>query len=142
MKYVVDTSVFNKLLDGLIRPDELPSGQFIATHVQIDELKKTKDEARRKALVLTFEEVVDRIDPTESFLFNLTPFGAGKLSDGRTFASLKKRLDALNEGKANNIHDALIAEVAIVNNATLLTADYDLQRVTQELGGDVRYWRT
>jgi hypothetical protein len=38
MKYVVDTSLINKLLDGSVHADELPKdGSVVASHIQIDE---------------------------------------------------------------------------------------------------------
>jgi len=55
MKYVVDTSIINRLVDKMIPPEDLPNdGDFIATHVQIDELNKTKDEERRARLLIKF----------------------------------------------------------------------------------------
>jgi len=43
MKYVVDASIINKVVDEKIDPSELPTdGEFIASHIQIDELNKTK----------------------------------------------------------------------------------------------------
>ncbi|MEQ1534054.1 MAG: hypothetical protein HOO97_07225 [Sideroxydans sp.] len=49
MSYVVDTNIFNNLVDGVFRIEDLPSGgPFPATHVQIDELNNTKDAAKPK----------------------------------------------------------------------------------------------
>jgi hypothetical protein len=47
MKYVVDTSLINRLVDGSIHADELPKdGSFVASHIQIDELNRTKNGKR------------------------------------------------------------------------------------------------
>jgi hypothetical protein len=43
----------------------------------------------------------------------------------------------LNHGKCNNFEDALIAEVAIVNGHTLITADEDLRTVAEQHGCNV-----
>jgi len=52
-RYVVDTSVFNWLADSLIEKSALPSdGGFAITHIQMDEINKTKDEERRARLML------------------------------------------------------------------------------------------
>ena len=119
MKYVVDTCIFNKLVHGVIEPDQLPrDGEFIATHVQVDELNKTKDEERRARLFLKFATIAPDIVPTETVVAGVSRFGHGKLSDGITYDALKKGLDMLNGGKANNSRDALIAEVAIKNGYT------------------------
>ena len=48
MKYMVDTSLINKLVDGSVMADELPhDGTFVATHIQKDELERTKSGERR-----------------------------------------------------------------------------------------------
>jgi rRNA-processing protein FCF1 len=108
-KYVVDTCVFNWLADSLVRNDELPSdGGFAITHIQVDEINKTKDEERGQ--------------------------------DFR-FAPLKAELDVLNGSKENNVHDALIAEAAIANGYTLLTADGDLKSAAEKHAGKVIFFQ-
>ena len=59
------------------------------------------------------------------------------MGDGRIFCRLKSDLDLLNYGKSNNSEDALIAEVAIVNGHTLITADEDLRTVAEQHGCNV-----
>ncbi len=143
MAYVVDTNIFNKLVDGVIAMGDLPlDGQFMATHVQIDELNNTKDSERRAQLFLKFAEVGPTIAPTESFVWDVSRWDQGKWSDGVLFEKLKGDLDLLNKAKPSNSRDALIAEVAIVNDCTLLTADLDLAEVTKKHGGKVSYFRT
>lgn len=143
MKYVVDTNIFNRLVDGLLSTGDLPGdGEFIATHVQVDELNKTSDPERRAQLFLKFATVVDAVVPTESTVLGVSRLDYSKLSDGTRYDNLKADLDSLNRGKANNPHDALIAEVAIVNGCTLLTADYHLTEVAKRHGCTVRYFST
>jgi predicted nucleic acid-binding protein len=60
-----------------------------------------------------------------------------KVSDGCIYTSVRSQLDAKNGGRRSNIHDALIAEVAIANGFTLLTADADLAEIAREHGGAV-----
>ena len=143
MAYVVDTTIFNKLVDGVIAMGDLPSNsQLMATHVQIDELNNTKDNERRAQLFLKFVAVGTKIVPTESFVWDVSRWDHGKWSDGVLFEKLKGALDLLNKAKPNNSHDALIAEVAIVNDYTLLTADLHLAEVTEKHGGNVSYFGT
>jgi predicted nucleic acid-binding protein len=142
MKYIVDTCIFNKLVDGGLRLDDLPSdGQFVATHIQADELSKTKDSERRERLLLKFSQIAPTRVPTESFVFDVSRFDQSKWSNCRTLQTLKTALDASNGGKSNNIQDALIAEVAIVNGFALLTADYDLANVAKQHGAHCQYLR-
>jgi predicted nucleic acid-binding protein len=143
MSYVVDTNIFNKLVDGTINVADLPSdGPFVATHVQIDEINNTKDSERRVRLSLVFAEVRPNIVPTESFVVGVSRLGHGKLSDGVLFKKLKQELDALNKSKSNNVQDVLITEVAIVNGFTLLTTDRDLAEVVEKQGGKVVHFKT
>lgn len=141
MAYVVDTNIFNKLIDGRVGIDELPSdAPYIATHVQIDELNNTKDSERRARLFLIFAEMRPQLVPTESAAWDVSRWDQAKWSDGALFEKIKQDLDTLNKSKANNVHDALIAEVAIANGFTLLTADHDLAKVSQDIGGKVELY--
>lgn len=80
MKYVVDTSLINKLVDGSVHADELPKdGSFVASHIQIDELNRTKNGKRRSELLQKFSETIDEVLPTESFLLGTSRLGEGKL---------------------------------------------------------------
>ncbi len=138
MSYVVDTNIFNKLVDGVFRIEDLPSdGPYLATHVQVDELNNTKDAERRARLFLMFAEVRPQVVPTESFVWDVSRWDHGKWSDGILYEKLKQKLDDLNKSKANNARDILIAEVAIANEHTLLTADRDLATIVKEQGGKV-----
>lgn len=140
MTYVVDTCIFNKLVEGKLHLDDLPSdGRFAATHLQIDELNKTKNSERRAQLLLKFSQIAPTIIPTESVVFDISRFDQTRWSDGGTVRALKTDLDALNRGKPNNIQDALIAEVAIVNGFTLLTADYHLAKIGPQHGAHCKY---
>ena len=143
MSYVVDTNIFNNLVDGVFRIEDLPSDSpFLATHVQIDELNNTKDAERRARLFLMFAEVRPQVVPTESFVWDVSRWDHGKWGDGILYEKLKQDLDALNKSKANNARDILIAEVAIVNEYTLLTADRDLATVVKKHGGKVVYYES
>lgn len=143
MKYVVDTCLINKLVDGQVLPEELPTdGDFIAAHIQIDEINRTKDEDRRARLFLKFAQTIDQVVPTESFVIGTSRIGEGKHSNGEGYALIKRELDALNGDKASNVQDALIAEIAMKNGFVLLTCDYDLYHVAQVHDIGVYYWAT
>jgi predicted nucleic acid-binding protein len=137
--YVVDTNIVNWLVDGRIKPGDLPTGaEFLATHVQRDELAKTKDEQRCTQLLATFRKTINREVPTESMVAGISVVGLAKVSDGKLYYSLKAALDDLNKGKRNNGYDALIGEVAIQQGWMLLTADRDLAAVASGHGCKVQ----
>lgn len=141
MKSVVDTCIFNKLLDGLLSTEDLPAdSEFVATHVQIDELNQTRNHRRRERLLARFLTLVDVIVPTESTVLDISKWDQSKLSEGTLYNRLKTDLDSLNDGKDNNRKDALIAEVAIVNQYALLIADYHLAEIARKHGCQVRHF--
>src|SRR5687768_2403739 len=145
MKYVVDTNIFNKLVDGKLLPNDLPSDrEFIATHLQIDEINNIKDKnkERRAQLSIMFATIAPTLVPTESFFIGVSRIGQGKLGDGDSFEAIKKDLDTLNSKKPNNVQDALIAEVAYVNNFTLLTSDYHLAEIAKKHRINCIYYKT
>jgi predicted nucleic acid-binding protein len=141
-KYVVDTCVFNWLADGRIKREALPrDGGFAITHIQVDEINKTKDEELRARLLLMQTSLHPRLLPTETLVFDVSRWDHAKQGDGRLFKSIEVALDALNGGRKSNKRDALIAEAAIANRYTLLTADGDLKSVTESHGGVVIFFQ-
>jgi len=138
MLFVVDTCIINKLIDGKLSLDELPlNSSFFASHIQIDEINKTQDSERRAQLFLKFTEVIPKIIPTKSAVWDVSRWDQAELSDGDLFNYIKQGLDILNKSKPNNVNDALIAETAIVNGYILLTTDRDLAEVAKKYGANV-----
>jgi predicted nucleic acid-binding protein len=140
-KYVVDTCVFNRLADSMIERASLPSdGGFAITHIQMDEINKTKDEERRARLLLMQASLHCELLPTETLVMDVSRWDHAKPGDGKLFKSLKAELDELNGRKKNNVRDALIAEAAIANGYTLLTADADLRSAAEKHAGKVIFY--
>jgi hypothetical protein len=135
MKYMVDTQVFNHMLDGGLDSTILPSGiELIATHVQWGEIEATGDQERRNQLQKLFTLLTDKIVPTGSFVFGHSKFGQARFSDGKSYTEIKSMLDLKNNGKTNNIQDALIADTARSSGYTLITHDGDLREVSEKIG--------
>ena len=143
MNYVVDTCIFNKLIDGEISLGALPQrSSFFASHIQIDEINKTPDAERKAQLFLKFAEIRPKIIPAESMVWGFMRWGQMKWSDGELYKQLKQSLDKLSKSKRSNISDALIAETAINNRYILLTTDELLSNVATELGCEVQFFKT
>ncbi|MCX5723099.1 MAG: hypothetical protein NTX84_00995 [Nitrospirae bacterium] len=143
MQYVLDTNVFNRILDGKLQLSALSNcDQYVVTNVQLRELEATPDALRRELLVQIFHQVTAEHALTESFAWDIPGSGWGESKwnsdDGKRINSLKTSLDFLHE-KPNNMQDAIIAEVALVNGYGLITADGDLARVASQHGIDVRH---
>jgi hypothetical protein len=155
-----DTNVFNHVLDGMAELSGFVGrAKFYATHVQIDELKKTSNDARKVVLLKVFEVITDIRVPTESFILGSSQLGEAKLggeqpittesavwgiskwgrckwtASDNLYKLIKSELDRLNESRPNNVQDSLIAETSIKNGFTLVTHDRDLFWITTKFGG-------
>ncbi len=158
-RYMLDTNVFNHILDGKVGFEALAGKDLVATHVQRDELAKTKDESRKEALLKVFAELTPDqavttsaiagvsvadgaaasgggVVPTESAAWGVSRWGQAKWgAEDDIFAGMRADLDALNKRKGNNVEDILIAETAIRNQWMLITSDADLFAVVTKYGG-------
>lgn len=140
--YMLDSHVFNYVVDGKIDIATLRGKAIVATHVQRDEIFKTKDEAGRTALLAVFSELVpdtssgSGVVPTESAVWGVSPWGKAKWdAEDNKFAEMRAELDAINKQKRNNAHDILIAETAVRNGWVLIASDGDLFTVVTKYGG-------
>lgn len=134
MGYVLDTNILNRLIDDRISLDVFPNGaELIASHIQIDEINKTSDEERRARLFLLLAKTVKSIVPTETSVFGVSRFDNSKLSDGICYSAIREALDLKNHKKRNNVQDALIGEIALINAHVLVTADADLAAVMESM---------
>lgn len=158
-RYMLDTNVFNHVLDGKIDAARLAARDLVATHVQYDELEQTKDESRRAALLAVFHKLTpeqavtasavagvsvaggasasgSKVVPTESMVWNVSRWDQAKWgADDGLFEAMRTELDALNKRKKNNAQDILIAETAAKNGWVLVTSDSDLFAVVTKYGG-------
>lgn len=140
--YMLDTNVFNAVLDGKVLPDSLVSGRLLVTGVQAAELRATGRPERRAALLAVYEEIGPTSLPASSFALDIegTGFDQAYWNDGSgNFESMLARLrqlDPENKRAANQVRDILIAETAIKNGATLVSGDSNLRQVVSEFGGN------
>ena len=137
MKCVLDTDIFDRLIDRDLDLDHFPAdAEFVATHIQIEELKNVPKakRGRKRQLLLKFAELAPEIVPPESMVWGAMVWGQMKWGDGAIYNALKADLDSY-KAKENNSKDALIAEVAIANRFTLITTDRNLAKVAKKHGG-------
>lgn len=136
MKYMFDTNIFNEIIDGDIDINTFRGDNITCcvTHIQRDEINKTKDETRRKNLNHVFADLDSEMYPTETMIVGVSRIGMCKLSNGDLYSKIKNRLDKLNRKKSkNNGMDALIGETAIKNNLVLVTHDMEFYKSMTEL---------
>lgn len=159
---MLDTNIFNHVLDGKFEVDNLKEYRLVATHIQRDEIQNTKDQTRREKLLTIFEELIGNqvptssavadisvadgagassggVVPTESAVWGISRWGEAKWSrDDDIFTAMRQDLDALNKRKNNNAQDILIAETALRQGWLLMTTDANLAEIVTKYGGACR----
>jgi hypothetical protein len=75
---MLDTTVFNDLLEQKISPSLFAGYHVIATGIQLDELRATPTEETRTSLLNVFEEVAPVPTLTSSFAFDIEGAGFGQ----------------------------------------------------------------
>jgi rRNA-processing protein FCF1 len=136
---LLDTNVFNRILDGLCEPCLFEKYQIFVTHIQRDELAATGNDKRRSELMRIFHSIPTTQASTETSIWNDTPWNEGMWSsDNGVYDVLFKRiqeLDRKSKNKSlNQSRDARIADVAIANGFTLITTDAALATAAKESG--------
>lgn len=140
--YILDTTVFNAVLDGKALLTSLKGRRLLVTGIQANELRATGKAERRAALLATYEEIGPASVPASSFAFDIEGAGFDQAywNDGsgnfeKMLARLRQ-LDTKNKSVANQVRDILIGETAIKNGATLVSGDSHLRQVVSEFGGN------
>ena len=139
MGYMIDTSVFNWILKGLYDIEDIPyTGGVYITQIQRDELAKTglKDPFRKENLFGVLDTIGPLQIPTESGVVGPSVVGEFKVSDARKFDEIKAEMERRHP-KKDHVNDALIAETALLNGHTLISADAVLCDAFEYLGGKV-----
>ena len=143
--YMLDTNVFNHVLDGKVDLARLGKARFVVTGIQRDELEKTPHETRPVALLALFDAVNPAVMLSTTFAFGIEGAGWGQAlwNDGSgTVERMRARLKDLDSRKTRRKHflnqerDTLIAETAIKAQAVLVTGDAAMRQMVEELGGD------
>lgn len=167
-KYMFDTNIFNRILDKGINMSYLPNARYYITHLQYDEIEKTKDETRKRNLLGILQTVSSKrypadfaalniskydknlfntqdegaVKPTTSAIYGVSRYGLAEYGKGRLYETILKEL---NKGKPkekeNNIKDALIAETSIKNGYFLVTDDRVLHETVRTLGCKALNWK-
>jgi hypothetical protein len=139
--FMLDTSALNKA--GHVAQSTFDGHRVFVTHVQRDELGRTKDLAVRARLMMTFADIGAASLATTTSVWDDTTWDEGCWSpeDG-VYERLLKRLAELDAASRkrprdpmNQSRDVRIAETAIQRHLTLVTDDRNLAKVMMEFGG-------
>lgn len=132
MKYLLDTCVFNWIVNGTHVLSDLPAGEYLVTHIQRDEIGKVSNEERRSALLNAFELCEAEQVPTGVFVVGVSRIGQATLGGRGTYHRIFTELSALDSSKRkhqSHMADAIIGVTAYVKGAGLVTADSDFFQV-------------
>jgi hypothetical protein len=143
-RYLLDTNVFNALLD-----DEIPLSAFtdrclFVTHVQLDELKNTQDVGRREKLLACFSGIAPNQLLTSGAIWDVSKWDEAEWPEDDLLERMRPVLESLdkkkrNRAKNNNNYnqnaDLLGAATAVRKQLTLVSNDCNLRTVVQQFGG-------
>ena len=158
MDFMFDTSALNRILDGRADNEWSLRGRNFATDIQLQEVLDTPNEVRRRYLIDGLVALqLNIIRPTEMpQLFDVGqafdtgerfPTGMGTvwycnafpLSFGNYVLAIASDLPANKRRRENPLRDGFIAEAALLNRMTLVTADRRLAEVARAFGTNVEH---
>lgn len=135
MPYIVDTDIVNRLLDGSVRLEELPSDQpIVAPRTQLNQVKRVRNRRHRAQLMLKLSELRLKRISMGSIVLNGSYRQDVKLWDSTLFKKLMDDFGRLCRSRSN-ARDILLAELAIINRLTFLTRDRCLANIVNRHGG-------
>ena len=134
MNYMIDTCIFNYLIDGFCTVNDLPSGKYYITHIQRDELAEAPDPIRRQVLEEQLNVVQAKKILTNIIVSGLSRSGEASCGDCHFYNIILSKLDKLKK-KNNNYKDAMIGDTAIQNNFHLITGDLNFSKVMETIWG-------
>lgn len=135
MKYLLDTCVFNWIVNGTHTLLDLPDGEYLVTHIQRKEIEKTRDGERKKALLSSFESCEPDQIPTKVLVFGISRLGQAALGNLDVYKRIYAKLCALDSnGRKHTSHqaDAITGATAHAKGVGLVTADANFFQVMRE----------
>ena len=158
MDFMLDTSALNRILDARVDNEWSLRGRIFVTDIQLQEVLDTSNNARRSYLingmmaldlnVIRPTEMPQRFDVGQGFdtgdrfptgMATVWYLNAFPLSFGNYVQAISSDLPANNRRPENPLRDGFIAEAALLNHMTLVTADRRLAGIARSFGTSVEY---
>ena len=141
-RVMLDTSAINAIVNKIIDDEFLASVEAFQTHVQVDELGRTKDSRKAAQLLEKAHEIAAKV-PTTTAVWGDSRWGEAKWSDGSRYIKMLKRHVALDlvarkrpRDPMNQSRDVRIAETAIDEACILISGDKELIALIREFDGE------
>jgi hypothetical protein len=133
-RYLVDTNIFNELLDGGIEWSSLPEGIYVYSSWQRIELERTSNISRRQRLLEVFAALITLKD-AQPVTTHTTPWGSPWGVDwdrkGRFYADIFAALEEIKPRDRGNQGDAVNLELCLYEGLCFVTWDHAAARVAQ-----------
>lgn len=133
-RYLLDTNIFNGLLDGAIEWSSLPEGEYFYSSWQRIELERTSNISRRQQLLDVFADLVTLKD-AQHVTTHSTPWGSPWGVDwdrkGRFYADIFAALEEIKPGDRGNRGDAVNLELCLYEGLCFVTWDHPAARVAE-----------
>jgi predicted nucleic acid-binding protein len=158
MDFMLDTSALNRILDGRAGNEWSLRGRNFVTDIQLQEVLDTPTDARREYLlygvvalqlnIIRPTEMRQLFDAGQNFVTGerfRTGMGTAwyrntfPLSFGNYVLAIASELPANKKRPANPLRDGFIAEAALLNGMTLVTADGRLAEIARAFGTNVEH---
>ncbi len=137
--YLLDTNVFNHIVEGKVLLSNLPSDQpFYVTHLQYDEIAACSDNEKKRELEKCLTTISMQRICTSTGVWGVSKWGGFKWGGegSRLHRDILSELNSKNRRRHDaNLKDALIGATAIKNGCTLITHDQQLGKIVKSLGG-------
>ena len=137
-RLLLDTVMFNRVLDGRLDLSDFGGCDFFATHIQLDELANTTNQDRKLKLLNIFNCISPYVWKTDSFVLDVSRLNCAMLNvDGTMYNRILSALKLKEKDRdfGNQERDALVAETALKNEFILATDDCNLSCVVRQFGG-------
>lgn len=138
-RYLLDTTVFNRVFDGSLDPACFGTAELYATRIQREQLQQTPDAYDRQALLNLFHliEAIQLKPPTS--LWGHGQWGDNWSPTDGLYESILRKIRELTATRRgfSQTHDAQLAETAIRQRLTFVTDDLALARAAHEHGAEV-----
>jgi len=135
VKVMFDTNVFSNLSNHFIDPKAVPTTwEPVATHIQWDEIQRTRDPVRRGEIVAVFVGHLTEKVATSSAVWDVSILdGAEWTGPNSAYESILQLMNDLKPDR-NNPADALIADTCLQKGFILVTNDGTLTAAARASG--------
>ena len=136
MRILLDTVIYNRAVEnptfGLLLRRVCNDGliELVTSHVQEDQLSKTRDPQKRKALLSIFANTCSQQTPTAAAAFDVSKWDQAEWPNQERIDFFEKTLASTTASHKGHANDALLAVTAFAKADVFVTDDPKLLKRT------------